>query len=153
MFTESAERATLFRSLRTHGEGTTRYEVMRIGMNGRLDTIQAAILLAKLDVFEAEIARREAIARFYDSALSDLVTTPARVPKSQSAWAVYSILFPDTELRERAKNALQAAGIGHAVYYPRALHQQPAYSACHDGTSLPVAEGLGGRILALADPS
>jgi UDP-2-acetamido-2-deoxy-ribo-hexuluronate aminotransferase len=149
LFTESAERAALFRSLRTHGEGTTRYEVMRIGMNGRLDTMQAAILLAKLDVFEAEISRREAIARQYDAALSDLVTIPARVPESQSAWAVYAILFADTELRERAKSALQAAGIGHAVYYPRALHQQPAYAACHDGAPLPVAEGLGDRILAL----
>lgn len=149
LFTESAERAMLYRSLRTHGEGTTRYEVLRIGMNGRLDTMQAAVLLAKLDVFEAEIARREAIAQIYDASLADVVTIPARMPQSQSAWAVYSILFPDTKLRELAKNALQAAGIGHAVYYPRALHQQPAYAGCHDGTSLPIAENLGGRILAL----
>jgi UDP-2-acetamido-2-deoxy-ribo-hexuluronate aminotransferase len=149
LFTESAERANLYRSLRTHGEGTTRYEVMRIGMNGRLDTMQAAILLAKLDVFEAEIARREAIARQYDNALSDVLTVPARVPESESAWAVYAVLFPDTALRERAKTALQAADIGHAIYYPRALHQQPAYAGCHDGAPLPVAEGLGSRILAL----
>jgi dTDP-4-amino-4,6-dideoxygalactose transaminase len=81
--------------------------------------------------------------------LADIVTIPARVPDSQSAWAVYAILFPGTELRERAKAALQAAGIGHAVYYPRALHQQPAYAGCHDGAALPVAEDLGGRILAL----
>jgi UDP-2-acetamido-2-deoxy-ribo-hexuluronate aminotransferase len=149
LFTESAERAMLYRSLRTHGEGTTRYEVMRIGMNGRLDTMQAAILLAKLDIFEAEIARREAIAQIYDAALADIVTIPARVPESQSAWAVYAILFPGNELRERAKSALQAANIGHAVYYPRALHQQPAYAGCHDGTALPIAEDLGTRILAL----
>ncbi len=149
LFTESAERAMLYRSLRTHGEGTTRYEVMRIGMNGRLDTLQAAILLAKLDIFEDEIARREAIARLYDAALADAVTIPVRVPESQSAWAVYAILFPDTELRERAKTGLQAAGIGHAIYYPRALHQQPAYAGCHDGAALPIAEDLGGRILAL----
>jgi dTDP-4-amino-4,6-dideoxygalactose transaminase len=149
LFTESAERALLYRSLRTHGEGTTRYEVLRIGMNGRLDTMQAAVLLAKLDVFEAEIARREAIAHIYDAALAEVVAIPARMPQSQSAWAVYSILFPDTELRDLAKSALQAAGIGHAVYYPRALHQQPAYAGCHDGALLPVAESLGGRILAL----
>jgi UDP-2-acetamido-2-deoxy-ribo-hexuluronate aminotransferase len=149
LFTESAERAMLYRSLRTHGEGTTRYEVMRIGMNGRLDTMQAAILLAKLEIFEAEIARRETIAQIYDAALADAVIIPARVPQSQSAWAVYAILFPDTELREHAKSALQAADIGHAIYYPRALHQQPAYAGCHDGTALPIAEDLGGRILAL----
>ncbi|GLR66817.1 aminotransferase DegT [Acidocella aquatica] len=149
LFTESAERAALFRSLRTHGEGTTRYEVMRIGMNGRLDTMQAAVLLAKLEVFEGEIARREQIAGIYDKALADVLKIPSRVAQSVSAWAVYSVLLRDEAERETAKAALQAAGIGHAVYYPRALHQQPAYASCHDGVPLPVAEGLGRRILAL----
>jgi len=149
LFTESAERAALYRSLRTHGEGTTRYEVLRIGMNGRLDTMQAAVLLAKLEVFEDEMARREAIARIYDDALADVVQTPARVPDGISAWAVYAVLFKDAAARDRAQAALKAAGIASAIYYPRALHQQPAYAGCHDGASLPVAESLGGRILAL----
>jgi UDP-2-acetamido-2-deoxy-ribo-hexuluronate aminotransferase len=149
LFTESAERAALYRSLRTHGEGTTRYEVMRIGMNGRLDTMQAAVLLAKLEVFEWEIARREEIARIYDAVLADLVEVPARMPESVSAWAVYSVLLADETARNAAQNALKAAGIASAVYYPRALHQQPAYASCHDGVELPVAEGLGSRILAL----
>lgn len=149
LLTESAERAALYRSLRTHGEGTTRYEVLRIGMNGRLDTMQAAVLLAKLEVFEAEITRREEIAKIYDAELASIVTTPARVPESQSAWAVYAILLADNAAREHAKTVLQGAGIGHAVYYPRALHQQPAYAACHDGAALPIAEELGSRILAL----
>jgi dTDP-4-amino-4,6-dideoxygalactose transaminase len=149
LFTESAERAALYRSLRTHGEGTTRYEVMRIGMNGRLDTMQAAVLLAKLDVFEWEIARRDEIARIYDAALADVVTTPQRVADSVSAWAVYSVLLPDEAARNAAQAALKAAGIASAVYYPRALHQQPAYAACHDGVALPVAEGLGHKIMAL----
>jgi UDP-2-acetamido-2-deoxy-ribo-hexuluronate aminotransferase len=149
LFTESAERAALYRSLRTHGEGTTRYEVLRIGMNGRLDTMQAAVLLAKLDVFEDEILRRKAIARIYDKELAGLVETPARVPDSASAWAVYSILLADQATRDSVQAALKAAGIASAVYYPRALHQQPAYASCHDGAKLPVAEGLGARILAL----
>jgi dTDP-4-amino-4,6-dideoxygalactose transaminase len=149
LFTESAERAALYRSLRTHGEGTTRYEVLRIGMNGRLDTMQAAVLLAKLEVFEDEMARREAIARIYDDALADVVQTPARVPDGISAWAVYAVLFKDAAARDHAQAALKAAGIASAIYYPRALHQQPAYAGCHDGASLPVAESLGGRILAL----
>jgi UDP-2-acetamido-2-deoxy-ribo-hexuluronate aminotransferase len=149
LFTESAERAALYRSLRTHGEGTTRYEVLRIGMNGRLDTMQAAVLLAKLDVFEAEMLRREEIARIYDAALAGVVETPMRVAESVSAWAVYSVLLPDAAARGCAQAALQAAGIASAVYYPRALHQQPAYAACHDGAALPVAAGLGSRILAL----
>jgi dTDP-4-amino-4,6-dideoxygalactose transaminase len=149
LFTESAERAALYRSLRTHGEGKQRYEVMRIGMNGRLDTMQAAILLAKLDVFEGEIARREEVARIYDAGLGDVLLTPQRMPDSQSAWAVYAVLLPDTATRDAAQAALKAAGIASAIYYPRALHEQPAYAACHDGASLPVAENLGGRIMAL----
>ncbi len=149
LFTESAARAALYRSLRTHGEGTTRYEVLRTGMNGRLDTIQAAVLLAKLEVFEGEIARREEIARIYDAALKDVLETPLRMPGTQSAWAVYSVLLPDEATRDAAKAALAAANIGHAVYYPRALHQQPAYKAAHDGVPLPVAESLGARVLAL----
>jgi UDP-2-acetamido-2-deoxy-ribo-hexuluronate aminotransferase len=149
LFTESAERAALYRSLRTHGEGATRYEVLRTGMNGRLDTLQAAVLLAKLDVFDDEILRREAIARIYDTELAGLIATPARVPGSTSAWAVYSILLPDQAVRDAVQGALRAQQIASAVYYPRALHQQPAYAGCHDGRAMPVAESLGGRILAL----
>jgi dTDP-4-amino-4,6-dideoxygalactose transaminase len=149
LFTESAERAMLYRSLRTHGEGSMRYEVMRIGMNGRLDTMQAAVLLAKLTVFEAEIARRNQIAEIYDAALADVLDAPARVPDSTSVWAVYSILLPDQLARDRAQAALTAAGIASAIYYPRPLHRQPAYAACHDGTVLPIAESIGERILAL----
>lgn len=150
LFTESATRAALYRSLRTHGEGQTRYEVLRTGMNGRLDTLQAAILLAKLEIFESEIARREEIARIYDNALSsNRLKPPVRVAGAQSAWAVYTVLLPDEATRETAKAALAAAQIGHAVYYPRALHEQPAYRGAHDGVRLPVAEELGSRVLAL----
>jgi dTDP-4-amino-4,6-dideoxygalactose transaminase len=149
LFTESDERADLYRSLRTHGEGAARYEVLRIGMNGRLDTMQAAVLLAKLGVFEAEMARREEIATIYDAALGDVLDSPARVAGGTSAWAVYAVLLPDAALREVAQAALRAAGIASAVYYPRPLHRQPAYAACHDGAALPVSESLSERIMAL----
>lgn len=149
LFTQSAQRAALYRSLRTHGEGTTRYEVLRTGMNGRLDTLQAAVLLAKLEVFADELARREEIAQIYDAALGNVVDIPFRIQGAQSAWAVYSVLFNNETQRDLAKTALANAGIGHAVYYPRALHEQPAYKAAHDGTNLPIAQGLGCRILAL----
>src|SRR5208282_1111891 len=108
LFTESEERADLYRSLRTHGEGTTRYEVLRTGMNGRLDSIQAAVLLAKLTVFPAELQARERIARTYDQRLGHAVTTPKRVPDSTSAWAIYAILLPDEAARERIQVALRA---------------------------------------------
>lgn len=149
LFTEDAERAALYRSLRTHGEGANRYDVQRIGMNGRLDTIQAAVLLAKLDVFEAELERREAIARAYDTGLADVVTIPVRVADSTSAWAVYSVLFADLSARDGAQAGLRAQGVPSAIYYPRPLHHQPAYAAAHDGVPLPVAENIAMRILAL----
>ena len=93
LFTESADRAALYRSLRTHGEGTTRYEVLRTGMNGRLDSMQAAVLLAKLTVFPEELEARERVARYYDARLGNAVRTPYRVPDATSAWAIYAILL------------------------------------------------------------
>ena len=149
LFTESADRAALYRSLRTHGEGTTRYEVLRTGMNGRLDTLQAAVLLSKLTVFEDELLARERIARVYDSRLGNTVKIPARVPDSASAWAIYAILLPDTAARERMQAGLKAAGVPSAIYYPKPLHHQPAYRDAHDGSALPVAEDVSTRILAL----
>ncbi len=149
LLTDDADRAALFRSLRSHGEGTTRYDVMRIGMNGRLDSLQAAVLLTKLEVFEGELARREAIARIYDAALSDVVTVPARVPDSMSAWAIYAILLRDGAQRDAVQAALKDKGVPSAIYYPKPLHHQPAYAKAHDGAPLPVSEALGTRILAL----
>jgi UDP-2-acetamido-2-deoxy-ribo-hexuluronate aminotransferase len=149
LFTQSTDRAALYRSLRTHGEGTTRYEVLRTGMNGRLDTLQAAVLLSKLTVFGPELLARERIARFYDARLGNAVTIPARVANSISAWAIYAILLPDTAARTRLQAGLSAAGVPSAIYYPRPLHQQPAYRQAHDGAVLPVSEDLARRIMAL----
>ena len=149
LLTESADRAALYRSLRTHGEGTTRYEVLRTGMNGRLDTLQAAVLLSKLTVFAEELAARERIAAAYDAALAGAVQIPARVPDSTSAWAVYAILLPNGAARDRLQAALRDAGVPSAIYYPRPLHMQPAYRGAHDGAALPVSEDLATRIMAL----
>ncbi len=149
LFTQSAERAALYRSLRSHGEGETRYDVLRTGMNGRLDTLQAAVLLAKLEAFPAELERRAAIAARYDARLAGAVRVPARVPDSISAWAIYAILLPDRATRDAVQAGLRDRAVPCAIYYPRPLHRQPAYVDHHDGTSLPVAEDLAGRILAL----
>ena len=149
LLTNDPSRAELYRSLRSHGEGSARYEVLRVGMNGRLDTLQAAVILAKLDVFDAEIAARERLSRGYDEALAGLVKVPVRVPNSTSAWAVYAILFADRAARDGAQAGLKAAAIPTAIYYPRPLHRQPAYAHIHDGTALPVSENLAERILAL----
>ena len=149
LFTDDDDRAALYRSLRSHGEGTTRYEVLRTGMNGRLDTMQAAVLLAKLDVFDEELAVRERIAQLYDRRLGNAVVIPARVPNSVSAWAIYAVLLPDEATRTRLQATLRDSGVPTAIYYPRPLHRQPAYAGHHDGTDLPVSDDLSRRILAL----
>ena len=149
LFTDDDDRAALYRSLRSHGEGTTRYEVLRTGMNGRLDTMQAAVLLAKLDVFDDELAIRERIAVVYDRRLGNAVTIPARVPDSASAWAIYAVLLPDGDTRTRLQAALREQGVPTAIYYPLPLHRQPAYAGHHDGAALPISDDLSGRILAL----
>ena len=153
LLTESDERAALYRSLRTHGEGTSRYEVLHTGMNGRLDSMQAAVLLAKLTVFGDELAARERVARYYDSRLGNAVVTPARVPDSTSAWAIYAILLHDAATRQHVQDTLRAEGVPTAIYYPRPLHLQPAYRDHHDGARLPVSEDLGGADSCPADPS
>jgi UDP-2-acetamido-2-deoxy-ribo-hexuluronate aminotransferase len=149
LFTESDDRAALYRSLRTHGEGTTRYEVLRTGMNGRMDSIQAAVLLSKLTVFPDELVARERIATYYDQRLGNAFTIPARVPNSTAAWAIYSVLLPDGLDREAVQNTLRADGVPTAIYYPRPLHRQPAYREHHDGTALPVSDHLADRVLAI----
>ncbi len=155
LLTNDAEKAALYRSLREHGEGTTRYEVLRTGMNGRLDSLQAAVLLAKLPLLENELKARAQVADWYEARLAGRVTTPSRMEGADSAWGIYSILLENAEARSRVQAAMQAAGVPSAIYYPRPLHQQPAYAAAHAGAlavqapPLPVSEDLCQRVLAL----
>ncbi|TCZ56752.1 DegT/DnrJ/EryC1/StrS family aminotransferase [Roseicella aquatilis] len=155
ILTDDAERAELYRSLRTHGEGKSRYEVLRTGMNGRLDSIQAAILLAKMPLLEGELAARRRAATWYEAALAGQVATPQVAPGAESAWGIYTILLRDAAQRARVQAAMQAAGVPSAVYYPRPLHHQPAYQAAHargieaGAPPLPVSEDLCARCLSL----
>lgn len=155
LLTDNAERAELWRCLRTHGEGKTRYEVSRTGMNGRLDTMQAAILLAKLPLMAAELAARTRIAAAYNAGLAGAVQTPMTTPGSEPAWGLYSILVADAAARERVQAVGRAQGVPSGVYYPKPLHHQPAYAAAHAGAiaggppPLPVSEMLCGRIMSL----
>jgi dTDP-4-amino-4,6-dideoxygalactose transaminase len=155
LLTDDADRAELYRSLRTHGEGRARYEVLRTGMNGRLDTIQAAVLLCKLPLLEGEMAARRRIAALYAQHLGDRVGVPREPPGSRSAWGLYTIALPDAAARARVQAAMQAAGVPSAVYYPKPLHHQPAYAAHHAASiaggppPLPVSEALCDRVLSL----
>ncbi len=136
-------------SIRVHGQGSDKYENVRIGLNGRLDTLQAAVLLPKLEIFPDEIAARQRVAATYTRLLEKVPgITPPVVPDGYaSAWAQYSILLDG---RESLQKALDAQGIPTAIYYPKPLHQQTAFSGLGYGAGdFPVAENIAGRILSL----
>jgi UDP-2-acetamido-2-deoxy-ribo-hexuluronate aminotransferase len=147
LLTDDAARAELWRSLRGHGTGKAKYDVVRIGLNSRLDTLQAAVLLAKLGTFDAEIEARERLAKKYEAALGNSVKTPPRPGGMRSAWAQYTI---QTDDRDRLKSRLDDKGVPSAIYYPLPMHLQTAYRAYGDGEgSLPVAERLSKSVLSL----
>ena len=147
LLTDDAARAELWRSLRGHGTGKAKYDVVRIGLNSRLDTLQAAVLLAKLGVFDVELAARERLAEKYEAALGNSVKMPPRPDGMRSAWAQYTIQHDD---RDGLKARLGEKGVPSAIYYPLPMHLQTAYRAYGDGEgSMPVAERLSKSVLSL----
>lgn len=125
-FTNDDSLAELLRSIRIHGQGRDKYENIRIGVNSRLDTIQAAILLEKLKIFSAEIEEREAVAQRYNRRLgqSNKIRVPRILAGTRSTWAQYTIQVPD---RDKVQAALKVAGIPTAIYYPIPLSHQEGY--------------------------
>jgi dTDP-4-amino-4,6-dideoxygalactose transaminase len=139
--------AEVLKSIRVHGAGADRYEVVRIGINGRLDSIQAAILSVKLSVFDDELEARERVAQIYDEELKDVVATPKRIDGLKSAWAQYTI---KTEKRAAVQEKLGAAGIPTMIYYPKPMHLQAPYLAYGSGEgSLPVSEAICHQVMSL----
>src|SRR5579883_1225396 len=126
VFTDDDELAAVMRSLRVHGEGRHRYEAVRIGINGRFDTIQAAVLIEKLKIFPDEIAARNAVARRYNAELADLAPVPQIAKDATSVWAQYTIRLPAGQ-RDQFTATLRAQGIPTAIYYPMPLNRQVAY--------------------------
>ncbi|HEU4551123.1 MAG TPA: DegT/DnrJ/EryC1/StrS family aminotransferase [Rhizomicrobium sp.] len=146
-FTNDDEMAALLRSIRVHGQGTDKYENVRVGVNSRLDTIQAAILLEKLKLFPAEIEMREKVAQRYNKGLgaSNRIHVPHVIAGAQSTWAQYTIQVPG---RDKLQAALKAEGIPTAVYYPIPLSMQKGY--CHfPSAPVPVSEKLSGSVISL----
>jgi dTDP-4-amino-4,6-dideoxygalactose transaminase len=135
------------KSIRVHGQGADRYEIARIGLNGRLDSIQAAILSVKLPILDEELAARDHLASVYDEELKDVVTIPKRISGRQSAWAQYTI---KTDRRTDIQAALKEADIPSAVYYPKPMHLQAPYRPYGAGEgSLPVSESICHRVMSL----
>lgn len=151
IFTSDDELAAIIKSLRVHGQGSDKYDNIRIGINGRLDTIQAAILLEKLKIFPSELAARQHVANTYNAELKDYVTVPHLLDNTTSAWAQYTICLPDDINREQFIANLKAAGIPTVIYYVRPLHLQTAYKSYPTATggALPVCESLANKVLSL----
>lgn len=134
-------------SIRVHGQGKSKYEVERVGLNARFDTLQAAVLIAKLDVFEGELEKRQVVAEAYTAALDGAVETPQIPAGYRSAWAQYTIL---SDRRDAIAAALREKSVPTAIYYPVPMHLQNAYRAYGKGEgSCPVSERLAQRVLSL----
>jgi dTDP-4-amino-4,6-dideoxygalactose transaminase len=149
VFTDDDELADLIRSLRNHGQGTDRYDNVRVGMTGRLDTIQAAVLIEKLKIFPEEIVARARVARRYNAALADVVRVPHASNEHSCVWAQYTIRVSGGR-RDALAQTLRAQGIPTAQYYPVPSHRQGAYRdyPVADG-GLAVTDRLAGEVISL----
>jgi len=148
LFTDDEVVAAHLRSIRIHGPGTTKHESAHIGMNSRLDTLQAAVLLAKLQIFTDEIEARNRVAAYYEEGLSECIIAPKIKSGCTSVWAQYTVRLPNLD-REAIAKHLSANGIPTAVYYPKPLHLQTPYAACPRSSTLTIAERLASEVLSL----
>jgi len=135
IFTDDADLAQTLRSIRVHGQGSDKYDNVRLGLTGRLDTMQAAVLIEKLKIFEDEIAARDKVADRYARGLGNVVGIPRLAGGCSSIWAQYTIRLPRGVDRDGFAAALKSQGIPTAIYYPKSMHQQAAYR------DFPVADG------------
>ena len=150
IFTDDAELAATLKSIRVHGQGTDKYDNVRIGLTARLDTMQAAILIEKLKIFDDEISARNKVADRYARGLGNIVTVPRLASGCSSVWAQYTIRLPKGVDRDGFAAALKEQGIPTAIYYPKSMHQQTAYRhfPVADG-GLPVSELLSADVISL----
>jgi dTDP-4-amino-4,6-dideoxygalactose transaminase len=147
VLTDDASMAEVLDSLRAHGKGTDKYDNQRIGLNGRLDTMQAAVLIQKLSIFEDEIEARQRVADRYNAELGNIVGTPRLMPGATSVWAQYTVT---TDRRDDVVKHLGDAGIPTAIYYPLPLHRQAAYRDYPSaGGGTPVSDQLSERVFSL----
>lgn len=151
VFTNNDEWAHLINSYRVHGKGTDKYDNVRIGMNSRLDTIQAAVLQVKLRAFDKEVECVNEVARHYTDLLNGKVKTPIVPEGFCSSWAQYTIQLSSEQQRNQLQTALRKAGIPSMVYYPKPMHRQTAFqsTASLEGCSCNVAERLCATVLSL----
>jgi dTDP-4-amino-4,6-dideoxygalactose transaminase len=149
VLTDDETLAQVMRSLRAHGEGRGKYDCVRIGINGRLDTIQAAVLMEKLKIFREEILARERVAGRYSAGLADVAAVPKLARGSSSVWAQYTIRLAPGR-RDRLADALRMQGIPTAIHYPIPLHRQQPYQHFPIAAAgVPVSERLAEEVISL----
>jgi len=149
IFTDNDDLAGVLRSLRNHGAGSDRYDNIRVGTNGRLDTIQAAVLIEKLKIFPDEIASRDRIALRYNELLRDVAAVPVVMKDTTSVWAQYTIKVPATK-RDALAAVLRTHNIPTAIYYPKPLHRQTAFKDQPvAGNGLPVSDAVAHEVISL----
>jgi dTDP-4-amino-4,6-dideoxygalactose transaminase len=147
VFTDDDKVAEALRSIRVHGQGADKYDNVRIGMTGRLDTIQAAVLIEKLKIFQDEIEARNRVAERYAAGLKDVAIVPEVASGYGSVWAQYTIRV---EKRDALAAVLQTRGVPTAIYYPKPLHRQEPYKRYPvAGNGLPVTEKLAAEVISL----
>lgn len=150
VFVNDDETADYLRSVRIHGKGSFKYDNIRIGLNSRLDTIQAAILLPKFRAFrEYELDAVNRVAQKYSSQLAEIVTVPDVPDGFYSSWAQYTIQLQDKDTRDRLQSELKEKGIPTMVYYPKPMHCQKAFEGARQYVGCPVTERLCDTVLAL----
>lgn len=150
LFTDNDEYAELVRSYRIHGKGKNKYDNVRVGMNSRLDTIQAAILLEKLSHFPQELIYRNELADYYNFCLKSIIKTPVIQKGYKSSWAQYTLLADDENSREQLMKGLKKRGVPSVVYYSKCMHKQPAFiNVKVYGEGCPKAENLALRVFSL----
>ncbi len=150
IFTDNEELYNVMHSIRVHGQGSDKYDNVRLGLNGRMDTIQCAVVLAKLTVFEDELKARQDVADWYDKYLDASFDRPLRDKEYFSAWAQYTVLAKDEEQRSKIVAGMKEKDIPVMIYYPIPLHQQTAYKNLGYGdVSLPYCESVAKRVFSL----
>lgn len=150
IFTDDDEVAALLRSLCVHGKGSYKYDNVRIGVNSRLDAVQAAVLDVKLKAFaDYELAAVNQAAAWYDAALEGVVKTPVIPEGFMSSWAQYTIQLPSREVRDGLQEALKAQGIPTMVYYPKPMHTQTAFAEVKAYVDCPNTDALSSTVLSL----
>ena len=150
IFTDDKDLYDVMDSIRIHGKGKDKYDCERIGLNGRLDTIQAAILIAKLELYDEEIDLRQRVANSYSEKLKSYFEVPFVPEDHTSVWAQYSILLEDNSVRERLMNELKEAGVPSMIYYKKPLHLQKTFSDLkYQLGDFPISEDISNRIFSL----